>query len=302
MSSDKPLFKKVLIANDSLLGIDVALSKAAVFEHYSGAEIEVAEVIYDTIAEEPPTVLPPEQQAQLIEALKAAERNGMAQLVAPYQEHVASISAQVLWSKNSASGILGASTGVDLLIKPVSRHQKLIDRLATPLDWSLMRSAACPVMISKQDWGETKYVVAAVDAADDTHSGLNRRIIETADDLARMLGCALHIVAAHPSLGQSVNELQVAMDYDGIKQDMRDSREKIIRALVGELDVNPAEISLVEGAPSTVIPDYANRLAATLTVLGTAARRGLSQLLIGNTAEGIISELEGDIVTVREPA
>ena len=41
--------KRVLVANDSLEGLEAALQKAALIEHYSGAEIEVAEVIYDNI-------------------------------------------------------------------------------------------------------------------------------------------------------------------------------------------------------------------------------------------------------------
>jgi nucleotide-binding universal stress UspA family protein len=50
-----------------------------------------------------------------------------------------------------------------------------------------------------------------------------------------------------------------------------------------------------------VIPELANDLGATLTVLGTAARTGLSKLLIGNTAEDMIGRIRGDVVTVREP-
>lgn len=42
----------ILIANDSLDGMHTALEKAATIEHYSGADIHVAEVIYDAIAEE----------------------------------------------------------------------------------------------------------------------------------------------------------------------------------------------------------------------------------------------------------
>ena len=39
--------KNILIANDSLDGLNTALEKAAMIEHYSGAELHVAEVIYD---------------------------------------------------------------------------------------------------------------------------------------------------------------------------------------------------------------------------------------------------------------
>ena len=293
---------RLLIANDSLTGMDIALNKAAIIEHYTGAELMLAEVIYDTIAEEPPEVLPPQQQAVLIEGLKAAERNGLEQLVAPYRDRVASIDHEVLWNKNATTGIIEHLADFDLLIKPVSQHTQLVDRLNAPLDWSLMRSAECPVLISKQDWSDTSVLVAAVDAADTDHQPLNQQILIVANDLANVLGAKLHVVCAYPSLGQKRGELQVAMDYDGIKADMRDSRDHLIHGLISELNIEVAEIHLLEGKPGAVIPATANELGAAVTVLGTAARRGLSQLIIGNTAERIIEALHGDVVTVRELA
>jgi universal stress protein E len=301
MTQDKPLLNKLLIANDTLLGMDIALGKAARIEHYSGAELEVAEVIYDTVAEEPPEVLPPTQQALLIEAFKAAERHGLQHLVDPYMEKVANISVRVLWEKKSAAGILKILDGVDLLLKPVSQHHTLLDRLHAPLDWELMRNAECPVLISKNDWPTTARVVAALDAADAGHQALNTTILHAAETMAGILGADLHIVAAYPDLGQTVSELQVAMDYAGIKADMRASRAANIDTLIESLDLTVTEVHLLEGKPSEVIPQLANNLEVAVTVLGSAARKGASQLLLGNTAERIIGALNGDVLTVREP-
>lgn len=299
--TNKPIFRKVLVANNKLDGLELALPKAALIEHYSGASVEVLGVVYDTIAEEPDTILPAAERANLIEGLKAAERNGIRRLIEPYEQKVADISARVVWEKNAAHGILSQLDGVDFLIKPISRHQALIDRLHAPLDWALTRSAPCPVLISKKAWPEPNVVLAALDAGDESHQNLNRAILATAADMSRVLGCDLQVVCAYPSLGQSVNDLQVAMDYDGIKADMRETRSQLIDALIRELDAPVSEIHLLEGHARDAIPALANEMSAVLTVLGTAARRGLSQLILGNTAEAIIGSLEGDLVTVREP-
>jgi len=297
----KPILSKVLVANDRLEGIDVALPKAAMIEHYSGAAIEVLEVIYDTVAEEPPTVLPPADQANLIEGLKAAERNGLRRLVRAFEGKVAEIETRVAWNKSAAAGILAELDGVDFLIKPISRHNALVDRLHAPLDWALTRAAPCPVLISKAPWTASHTVLAALDAGDESHQALNRAILSTAIDLSRILGCDLHVVCAYPSLGQSVNQLQVAMDYEGIKADMRRTRRTLIEGLIAELEAPVDEIHFLEGNAREAIPELANRMGAVLTVLGTAARRGLSQLILGNTSEAIIGALDGDLVTVREP-
>lgn len=300
-SSNKPVFRKVMIANDKLDGLDLALPKAAMIEHYSGASIHVIEVVYDTVAEEPANILPPAEQANLIEGLKAAERNGLKRLIAPYEGRVAEIEARVVWHKGAADGILGELDDIDFLIKPISRHQGLIDRLHAPLDWALTRSAPCPVLISKNDWTNTNVVLAALDAGDESHQKLNSAILATAASLSKILGCDLQVVSAYPSLGQSVNELQVAMDYDGIKADMRETRQALIDALITDLAAPVSEVHLLEGHARDTIPELANDMGAVLTVLGTAARRGLSQLILGNTAEAIIGSLEGDLVTVRDP-
>lgn len=302
MAAKKPIYKRIMIANDKLAGIDLALPKAAMIEHYSGAAIDVMEVIYDTIAEEPAKILPPAEQANLIERLKAAERRGLQRLIAPYADKVAEINTRVIWHKGAAEGILGELDDVDFLIKPISRHQGLIDRLHAPLDWTLARSAPCPVLISKKAWTDCNVVLAALDAGDESHQELNRAILRTAADLSRILGCDLEVVSAYPSLGQSVNELQVAMDYEGIKADMRSTRGSLIEALISELGAPVKQVHLLEGHARVAIPELANDMKAVLTVLGTAARRGLSQLILGNTSEAIIGSLEGDLVTVREEA
>ena len=102
--SQKPVFKKVLVANDKLEGLDLALPKAAMIEHYSGAAIEVVEVLYDTIAEEPERILPAAEQANLIEGLKAAERNGLRRLIEPLEGKVADIGTRVIWEKKRSRG------------------------------------------------------------------------------------------------------------------------------------------------------------------------------------------------------
>lgn len=295
---------RIVVANDRLDGLPEALEKAAMIEHYTGASIDLVEVVYDTIAEEPPEVLPREQQTRLIEAMKAAERTGLRNLIEPLRDRVAVIEPQVLWNKQADAALMETlgERSDQLLIKPVSAHSQLTDFFQTPLDWALMRQAPCPVLISKgRSWEKPRHVLAAVDVSDAAHDALCREILVTASTLAGVLGTDLHIATAYPSLGQHNNELQVAMDYDGIKADMRDSRSRAIEQWIQTLSLQVAEVHVVEGRPTEVIPDLANQLEATLTVLGTAARKGLRKLLIGNTAESIIGRLHSDIVTVREP-
>ena len=62
---------RVLVVNDQLDGLEEALTKAALLEHYSGCSVEVAETLWDSLEEE---LIPQPDKANLIAALVAAER------------------------------------------------------------------------------------------------------------------------------------------------------------------------------------------------------------------------------------
>jgi len=294
--------ESILIANDSLDGMHAALDKAAKIERYSGAELHVAEVVYDAIAEEPDQNISPEERARLVEALKAAERRGLQNLTRPFTTRVASLDTRVTWDREAADALLNvqAETRAELLIKPVSKSRRTTDYLHTPLDWAMMRQAPCAVLISKQtDWGNGQCILAAVDVADARQEALTEAILSSAATLAKLLDAELHLACAYPELGQTVNDLQVASDFEGIKQEMDETRTAQLEEWVKKLNLNVACCHVVEGKPATAIAKLANSLSATVTVVGTAARKGLGKLLLGNTAEDIIERVQGDILTVR---
>lgn len=291
--------KRVLVANDSLEGLEAALQKAALIEHHSGAEIEVAEVIYDNIEEEH---LEEHVKSQLIESFKAAERNGLRKLLEPYKDKIAWSRAQVLWSKYTDEAIIGEAErrSADLIIKPMSHHSTLSDLIHTPLDWQIIRTANCPVLISKSpEWGTGGIVLGAVDISDAKHKDLSIRVLETTNDLATILDADLHIVCVYPDLGQRVSQYQVALDYEGIKDDMRAARQQALEETLEKLEINAIELHVIEGKPAVTVANLANRLDVTVAVLGTSARTGLKKLLLGNTSEAMIGRLKQDILTVR---
>ncbi len=291
--------KKLLVVNDTLTGMPEALSKAALIEHYTGAEVEIAEVIWDTIEEEP---LNEPDKANLIEAFTAAERHGLNRLLEPYSDRIAWSEARVLWNKRTDDAIVEEikSQDVSLVIKPGARYG-LIDHLHAPLDWRIIREAPCPVLISQSDaWATGGAVLAAVDIADTAHQELNDKILQVAQTIAQTLAADLHVCCVYSDLGQSVNALQVAMDYEGIKEDMRLARETALAETLARLEMQDSTITHIEeGKPATVIAHRAEALGATVTVMGTAARSGIGKLVLGNTAEDTLTHLQGDVLTVR---
>lgn len=291
---------KIIVVNDRLDGIAPALSKAALLEHYTAAEVEVAEVIWDYIEEQP---LPEVEKANLIEAFMAADRHALKRLLEPYRERIAWSECRVLWNKRPDEAMLQEAKieQADLLIKPGVEHS-LGDYLHAPLDWRLIRESPCPVLISKSNgWHTGGQVLAAVDVADQEHVELTNEVLSKANLIATVLDAQLHVVCVYSDLGQSVNALQVAMDYDGIKKDMREAREQALAKVLNDLDMQNVVVHVEEGKPATMIANLAKQLNPTVTVMGTAARKGLSKLFVGNTAEDTLNRLSGDVLTVRAP-
>ena len=62
-----------------------------------------------------------------------------------------------------------------------------------------------------------------------------------------------------------------------------------------------AEERLAEGSPVAEILHLANAVGADLIVMGTHGWTGLSRMLMGSTAEGVIRRARCPVLTVRAP-
>ncbi len=294
--------RRVLVASDTRETLLDALEKAATIEHYTGAAIEAALVIYDPIAEEPEGHFTRAETRRIVDKIKKTELADLEAQLAPFKKRIADLTASILFERDVAKAIATAAGAfnADLILKPLTRSARITDLLHAPADWRLMRDAPAPVLFTRHmPWPKSVRVLAALDASDARHEGLNREILRHAYLLAQVLGGEMHVVSSYPSLGQQMSEYQVAGDFDAIKRDMRARREAGITTLLDDLHVTAAGVHVVEGRPRHVISELATRIGAGLTVLGTAARRGIKKLLIGNTAEDITRELATDLLTVR---
>jgi nucleotide-binding universal stress UspA family protein len=64
-----------------------------------------------------------------------------------------------------------------------------------------------------------------------------------------------------------------------------------VDALVKKLGLPAAAHEVVAGKPREIIPETVKRIGATLLVLGTHARRGLSRMFMGSVAESILADV-----------
>ncbi|MCR9257734.1 MAG: universal stress protein [Alphaproteobacteria bacterium] len=210
---------------------------------------------------------------------------------------------------------------IDLVMKTAEPLDGLAGPLLGSTDQHLLRKCPCPLWIRRPDSPlSLKTVIAAVDIDDglaaepETLAGLNRRLLESAADLARIDGADIHVLHAWDAPAEglvrmwsgSADRDQAAARYVG---QVETSHWQALRDLVGNArswlhtPAGPVALRphLVRGEPATVIPREVDALGADLLVMGTVARTGIPGLLIGNTAEDILNSVDCAILTIKPP-
>ncbi|GAB2679293.1 universal stress protein [Aliiglaciecola aliphaticivorans] len=203
----------------------------------------------------------------------------------------------------------------DLVIKEADKVSWL-DRLIGSDDMQLLRNCPCPVFLMKKDeLLEYKQVMAAIDFdSDDDEScneELNEMIIELAGSLSLSEFATLHIVNAYEVPDAGFISLWVEQPekverelYESEYQNRKVKMETILTGLkerLGEESFNFLSLRshISRGDPGQELPKIAKRIGADLVVMGTVARTGIAGLVIGNTAETILYQLQSSVLAIK---
>ena len=207
--------------------------------------------------------------------------------------------------------------GRDMVIKPVDRDGGARGWFFSTTDMHLLRKCPCPVWLIKQtEPRPIERVMACVDFNDldpsDQAEPLNRMILELAGTLAFLERAELHVAHAWEAIGEHVmrSELHAfgkeeADSYVGeVGLEHRNWLNRLLwqaKQWIGPEEcqaVNP-RTHLPKGNPQQAIPHLAHRLQIDLIVMGTLARTGIPGLIIGNTAESILSDIDCSLLAVK---
>lgn len=84
-------------------------------------------------------------------------------------------------------------------------------------------------------------------------------------------------------------------------EDSRALQEKRLKDLKAQTAPISAEMYLTEGDPVTDIVRIANETGADLIVMGTHGWSGLTRLLMGSVAEGVVRKAPCPVLTIKNP-
>ncbi len=209
----------------------------------------------------------------------------------------------------------------DLVIKQ-AESGGLLNRMFGSDDMHLLRKCPCPLYLVKPGAPENyRRIVAAVDVDDAyparerrTRHLLNVQILELASSLVLSEFAELHIVYAwediaektmrYPFLG--IPEERIMAHAEALRRQHEHHLEQLVNETLGERGervrnyLRP-QTHLLKGSPRREIPRFAAEIDAELVVMGTVARTGIPGLLMGNTAETILNQLDCSILAVKPP-
>jgi universal stress protein E len=206
----------------------------------------------------------------------------------------------------------------DLVIKEADDID-WFDRLLGSDDMHLLRKCPCPVwLMKKNEKPKYKQIIAAVDFDDEfetsdrkTNYELNKTILELSSLLALSEMATLHVVNAYdvPHAGfiglwveqpEKVEKELFESEYKNRRYQMNTMMEGLKQTLGNEtFKYLSPQTHILQGSPGRELPKLANSIEADLMVMGTVARSGVAGVIIGNTAETILSQLKCSVLAVK---
>jgi nucleotide-binding universal stress UspA family protein len=168
----------------------------------------------------------------------------------------------------------------------------------------LLRKCPCAVWLVTPSRVKFQHVLGCVDTSteDTLDAELNDAVFELAKSISHYHGGLFSIV--HAWSVWNALFLQRRMDPDEFKQMVKknhDHTEMHLDKFLKEhgSDVHDDNVHLIEGEPADAISRFAVKNDVDLVVMGTVARSGVAGMVMGNTAEQILSRMECSVLALK---
>ena len=122
-------------------------------------------------------------------------------------------------------------------------------------------------------------------------------VIDHAISLADVHDATLHVVYVVNTA--SLNDLPMESSWEGLSQALRKEGEEALEEVTEQAGTLSVDTTMLEGAPSRVIVEYAEDESCDIIVMGTHGRSGVNRLLLGSVAERVVRTSTVPVMTIR---
>ncbi|MCD4779538.1 MAG: universal stress protein [Candidatus Omnitrophica bacterium] len=288
-------FKNILLVSDLKPGGRSALERAVVLAERNQADLTIVDFIND---------LPKALRKIQADVFKVKKKH-MEDAVASIQGNVSNVYCQILQGRSFVEIIRKVLRDKhDLVIIPAEGKTRFKEQIFGSTSMHLMRKCPCPVWVIKPTRRKKYFhILVAVELSelDNSRKLLNTKIMDLASSLAKWDQSDLHIIYAWKIYGESFLE---GVSYDEMRKLDRETKneyKKKMNLLLTNYELNKAstKVHINKGAAIDVIPAAVRKYHIDLIVMGTLCRTGLAGVLIGNTAEGVLQQVNCSVLTVK---
>jgi nucleotide-binding universal stress UspA family protein len=146
-----------------------------------------------------------------------------------------------------------------------------------------------------------KRILVPIDGSPTSDRGLDQALKLARGQKAAL--CLLHIVDEHVII-QQADVAATGTITENFLESLRDGGRKVLaraqaRALKQRVRSKPVLVENIVHAVSDVIVDNARKWRADLIVMGTHGRRGITRMVMGSDAEGVVRNTPVPVLLVR---
>ena len=118
-------------------------------------------------------------------------------------------------------------------------------------------------------------------------------------DISERLGAKPYLVNSYPVTPANITIELPEFDPTTYTDAVRAHHLMSMKALRQKHGMNEEQTVVGQGLPEDVIPEAVQNLNASMVILGTTGRTGLSAVFIGNTAEHVIDKIDCDVLALK---
>ncbi len=296
-------FKNLLVVSVGTKGDLAAIARANRLALANQAKITFVRVI-EGLPLSASYFLSSKRAGEVQEASEALARKDMERLRKHFDGSLR-VTTKVLVGKSFVELIRAVhSASHDLLIKP--REVTGESPTLTSVDLHLLRKCPCPTWIvnsgQRKPYGKVLIAVDP-DPSDPEKLQLHADLVKIGTSLARKENGKVEVVHVWRLYGESILRgprfRMSDAEISNMEQKEKAIRQQWLEQLVAPHADDSLKLTLVKGQAEIALSEIIEKKKPDIVVMGTVARTGLPGLLIGNTAENVLSRLKCSVLAVK---
>ena len=299
---------KIIAVVDPTAEFQPAMHRAAWLARQTGAELELLLCYYNEYLSGDRLFDSPSLAKARVEVL-AREEKHLESLAEPLRAEGISVQTTAFWDHPLYEGIVRhcVESKADIVFKDTHHHTAVTRAVLTNTDWNLIRTCPVPLWLVKPaEIADEPVILAAIDPMNehDKPAALDDEILKICKYLGEKVGGSVHAFHSYdPRIAVATATanayIPVSLPFDEIELQMHEDHQKRFGEITSFHGIDDEKAHLASGLTHEELTALANKIDASVVVMGAVARNRWKRLFIGATAERTLEHLPCDLLIVK---